>query len=217
MRSKQSCLPNPQKERLEKTPSTYALPRPRTKSDVPLEQCLLERRSVRSYRNAPLTLGEVGQLLWAAQGITAEGRLRTAPSAGALYPLEVYLVAGKVDGIPAGLYHYRPGRHELVLSRLGDLTRDLARAALEQDCIRESAVSILFTAVYARTTGKYGQRGQRYVYMEAGHAAQNVCLQATALGLGTVTVGAFRDGEIKQVAGLPEVHEPVYLMAVGRK
>jgi SagB-type dehydrogenase family enzyme len=159
----------------------------------------------------------VGQLLWAAQGITAEGYLRTAPSAGALYPLEVYVVVGKVDSIPPAAYRYRLDRHELVLIKPGDLRRELAQAALDQECIRDAAVTILFAAVYSRSTGKYGQRGFRYAYLEAGHAAQNIYLQATALGLGTVAVGAFRDAEVKRIADLPQAQEPIYLMPVGRK
>jgi len=192
-----------------------ALPPPRTKGEVSLEHCLFERRSVRSFRNAALPLADLSQLLWAAQGITAEGYLRTAPSAGALYPLEVYIAAGRVDGLPPGLYHYLPKPHELVLDKAGDLRHELARAAGGQDCVANGAAIILFTAVYARTSGKYGRRATRYAHLEAGHAAQNVCLQATALGLGTVTVGAFADDEVKRVAALTQSHEPVYLIPVG--
>jgi len=194
-----------------------ALPRPHLESRVSIERCLLARRSVRSYRSGPLTLAETGQLLWAAQGITAEGYLRTAPSAGALYPLETYLVAGELEALAPGVYHYRPERHDLVLAKSGDLRRDLARAAGGQDCVRDGAITVLFAAVYARTGSKYGERAARYVHMEAGHAAQNVCLQATALGIGVVTVGAFRDENVKQIAGLPWNQEPIYLMPVGRK
>lgn len=197
--------------------SALALPEPRTKSEVSLEQCLWKRRSIRSYADAPLSLAVVSQLLWAAQGITAEGYLRTAPSAGALYPLEVYLVAGNVDGVAAGIYHYRPERHELVLIKAGDLRPELTRSALGQDCVGDAAAMILFAAVYARTSGKYGQRAARYVHMEAGHAAQNVCLQATALGLGTVTAGAFADDEVKRVMALPDNHDPIYMLPVGQK
>jgi SagB-type dehydrogenase family enzyme len=196
--------------------TTLELPSPRTKGDVSLEYCLLKRRSVRSYSSAALSLEEISQLLWAAQGITAEGYLRTAPSAGALYPLEVYIVAAHVDGLAHGLYHYRPKRHELVLVKPGDLRRELAGPALGQDCVTSAAAIMLFAAVYARTSRKYGQRAARYVHMEAGHAAQNVCLQATALGLGAVTIGAFEDDEMKHVAALPEAHEPMCLLPLGR-
>jgi len=197
------------------TGTSLALPPPRTKGEVSLERCLFKRRSVRSFKNAALPLTDLSQLLWAAQGITAEGYLRTALSAGALYPLEVYLAAGNVDGLPPGLYHYLPKPHELALAKAGDLRHELARAAGSQDCVANAAAIILFTAVYARTSGKYGQRAIRYVHLETGHAAQNVCLQATALGLGTVTVGAFEDDEVKRVAALPPSHEPVYLMPIG--
>ena len=182
-----------------------------------LEHCLHQRRSVRNYRTAALTVGEVGQLLWAAQGITANGGLRTAPSAGALYPLDVYLVAGNVDGLPAGVYRYYPDQHELVLAKSGDLRQELAEAALGQACVRDSAVTIMFAAVYARATGKYGQRGLRYVHIEVGHAAQNVCLQATTLGLGAVTVGAFKDEDVKRLTEITEAHDVVYLISVGRQ
>jgi len=127
----------------------------------------------------------------------------------------MYLAAGNVQGVSPGLYHYRPEQHELILVRAGDLRRELARAALGQDCVANAAAIILFAAVYARTSGKYGKRAARYVHMEAGHAAQNVCLQAAALGLGTVTVGAFEDDEVKRIAKLPEAQEPTYLMPIG--
>jgi len=197
--------------------STYKLPKPCIQGEFSLEHCLHQRRSVRDYRTAALTVGEVGQLLWAAQGITANGGLRTAPSAGALYPLDVYLVAGNVDGLPAGVYRYYSDQHELVLAKSGDLRQDLAEAALGQDCVRDSAVTIMFAAVYARATGKYGQRGLRYVHIEVGHAAQNVCLQATTLGLGAVTVGAFKDEDVKRLTEITEEHDAVYLIPVGRQ
>jgi SagB-type dehydrogenase family enzyme len=179
----------------------YTLPSPRTKGSVSLELCLLRRRPIRTYRRASLTLAEVGQLLWAAQGITADGYLRTAPSAGALYPLEVYVVVG-------GLYHYRPDRHHLVLAKSGDLRSQLAQAALAQDCVRDGAITILFAAVYARTSVKYGQRAPRYVHMEAGHAAENVCLQATAMGLGTVTWAHFATIRSKRLRGYRQTRNP---------
>lgn len=202
---------------LSAVPETLTLPALRLDSKISLEACLLKRRSIRSYTNAALSLADVSQLLWAAQGITAEGRRRTAPSAGALYPLELYLVACGVDGLAPGAYHYRPERHGLILVKAGDLRRELAQAALGQDCVANGAATILFAAVYARTSAKYGRRAARYVHIEVGHAAQDVFLQATALGLGTVTVGAFDDEEIKRVAALPETHDPVYMMPVGRK
>lgn len=195
---------------------TINLPQPRLKSDASLEETLLNRRSVREYAPAPLTLDEVAQLLWAAQGLTAKWGGRTAPSAGALYPLEVYLVAGNVTGLAAGVYRYAPEQHQLVLIRSGDTRHELAEAALAQDWIQEGAVSIVITAVYERTTRKYGERGIRYIYMEAGHAAQNVCLQAVALNLGTVVVGAFHDEDVRNILGIPQNETPLYIMPVGR-
>jgi SagB-type dehydrogenase family enzyme len=180
-----------------------------------LESVLQTRRSVREYARKPLTRDELAQLLWAAQGVTGPGNLRTAPSAGALYPLEVDVVIGDVDGLPSAIYRYRPDRHELVLTRGGDRRRELRAAALGQDCVEAGAAVIALAGVYARTSEKYGERGIRYVHMEVGHAAQNVCLQATAFGLGTVVVGAFEDGPVKRVLGLASDEEPLSLIPVG--
>jgi SagB-type dehydrogenase family enzyme len=180
-----------------------------------LESVLQTRRSVREYARKPLTRDELAQLLWAAQGVTGPGSLRTAPSAGALYPLEVDVVIGDVDGLPSAIYRYRPDRHELVLTRRGDRRRELRAAALGQDCVEAGAAVIALAGVYARTSEKYGERGIRYVHMEVGHAAQNVCLQATAFGLGTVGVGAFEDGPVKRVLGLASDEEPLSLIPAG--
>ena len=181
-----------------------------------LESVLQVRRSVREYSRKPLTQDELAQLLWAAQGVTGPEGLRTAPSAGALYPLEVDVVIGDVDGLPSAIYRYKPDRHELVLTREGDRRRELSAAALGQDCVEAGAAIIALTGVYERTTAKYGERGIRYVHMEVGHAAQNVCLQAAALGLGAVVVGAFEDGRVKRVLGLAHDEEPLSLLPVGR-
>ncbi len=184
-------------------------------SERSLESVLQVRRSVREYARKPLTRDELAQLLWAAQGVTGPGGLRTAPSAGALYPLEVDVVIGDVDGLPSAIYRYRPDRHELVLTRGGDRRRELRAAALGQDCVEAAAAVIALAGVYERTSEKYGERGIRYVHMEVGHAAQNVCLQATAFGLGTVVVGAFEDGPVKRVLGLASDEEPLSLIPVG--
>ena len=193
------------------------LPEPRYDSDVSIEQSLLQRRSARSYTDEPLRLQEVSQLLWAAQGFTDPRGFRTAPSAGALYPLEVYVVVGHVQGLSSGVYNYEPDEHRLVRIIDGDRRAELARAALAQPWVEEGAVVFVFTAVYERTTIKYGDRGIRYVHMEAGHAAQNLCLQATAMGLGAVTVGAFYDGQVAELLNLPEDEQPLYIIPVGRK
>jgi len=192
------------------------LPDPKSRGIVSLEDSLAKRRSVREYDNTPLSLEEVSQLLWAAQGITAHWGARTAPSAGALYPLEVIVVVGNVVDLPPGGYRYDPKGHELAGITLGDLRPQLASAALGQSAVRNAAINVVFTAVYQRTTRKYGDRGIQYVHMEAGHAAQNLCLQATALGLGTVPIGAFDDEQVGRLLILPKDERPLYLIPVGK-
>lgn len=193
------------------------LPEPRFESQVSLEETLLGRRSVREYADLPLSLEEVSQLLWAVQGITSDWGGRTAPSAGALYPLEVYLVVGDVDNLEVGVYKYQPQEHALVRVGDGDVRTELASAALGQSFVAEGAIDIVISAVYERTTRKYGDRGVRYVHMEAGHAAQNICLESVALDLGTVTIGAFSDERVMDILGMPESEIPLYIMPVGRK
>jgi SagB-type dehydrogenase family enzyme len=194
-----------------------ALPKPRTSGNVSLEQALYRRRSLRSYSRAALSLEETAQLLWAAQGVTSRSGYRTAPSAGALYPLETYLCAGRVDGLPAGIYRYRPDRHDLLMLAAGDRSAEPAAAALPQSWVREAPVVIALAAVYGRVTGRYLERGVRYAWMEAGHAAQNVLLQATALGLGGVPVGAFDDRGVGRVLRMASEEQPLYLIPVGRR
>ncbi len=192
------------------------LPDPKYSSTTPVEDALLKRRSTRDFKGGSLTISEVSQLLWAAQGITGGGWYRTAPSAGALYPLELYVVAGNVSGLSAGIYKYKPNRHELVLIVKGDRRRALCDAALGQSSITRATAVFVLSGVYERTTAKYGERGIRYVHMEAGHAAQNLCLQAVSLGLGAVVIGAFHDEEVKRLLNTPDGESPLYIMPVGR-
>ena len=192
------------------------LPEPRHDGAVSVEHALLNRRSVRNYKNKPLTLAEISQLVWAAQGITNHRGYRTAPSAGALYPLELYIAAGNVDDLTAGIYKYLFHDHALVQTVAGDKRTELSHAALSQGSIARAPAVLLFCAVYSRITGKYGNRGIQYTFMEIGHAAQNVCLQAVAMGMGTVVIGAFRDNEVKLIANLTPDEEPTYLIPVGR-
>ena len=196
---------------------TVALPEVRLTGNVSLEETLLNRRSVRQYTGEALTLEEVSQLLWAAQGITSECGGRTAPSAGALYPLEVYLVAGNVESLAPGIYKYINDGHELAIVSDEDVREELADAAPDKTTVLAGAIDIVISAVYERTTSKYGDRGVRYVHMEAGHAAQNIYLQATALGLGTVTIGAFADELVKDVLSMPGEEAPLYIIPVGRR
>jgi SagB-type dehydrogenase family enzyme len=195
---------------------TIALPTPVFESETSVEHALQERRSVRTYRDEPLTLAEISQLLWAAQGITHPAGYRTAPSAGALYPLELYVLAGNVTDLPDGVYHYLPHEHELVRITDGDKREALGKAALDQEAVSNAAAVIVITAVYERTTIKYSERGIQYVHMEVGSAAQNVYLQATSLGLGTVFIGAFHDDEVKEVLNIGDEERPLCLMPVGR-
>ena len=192
------------------------LPAPVTDAGMPLAEALRLRRSVRDYGRGALALAEIAQLLWATQGITDPEGLRTAPSAGALYPLEIYLVAGDVAELAAGVYHYLPERHELTRVLTDDPRSALAAAALGQSWVRQNAAVLAACAVYARTESKYGRRAKRYVHMEAGHAAQNLFLQATSLNLNTVVVGAFDDAAVRKVLRLPKNCEPLWLMPVGR-
>jgi SagB-type dehydrogenase family enzyme len=194
---------------------TVALPEPAYESDVSLERTLRERRSLREYSEEPLTLAQVGQLLWAGQGITSPEGWRTAPSAGGLYPLTLHIVAGNVEGLAAGVYTYRPDGQTLEKLRDGDYREDLARVSLDQAWVAEGAMCIVVTADYEITKAKYGDRATRYVRLEAGHAGQNICLQAVALGLGVVTVGAFDDDGVRDTLGLPDNLAPLYVIPVG--
>jgi len=193
------------------------LPAPKTKGVVSVEEALYKRRSIREYKDEPLTIREVSQLLWAAQGITAEWGGRTAPSAGATYPLEIYLLAGKVEGLNSGLYHYIPGSHSLRKVLAGDLRKELSRAALGQRCIKEAPITLVIAAIYKRTTGRYGERGIKYVHLETGHVGENIYLQAEALGLGTAGIGAFYDEEVKRILKLKKEETVLYLMPVGKR
>jgi len=188
------------------------LPQPKSESKISLEEAILKRRSQRAFINKDLKWDEIGQLLWAAQGITQKKGgfvFRTAPSAGALYPMEIYLLSRE------GLFHYIPLGHKLEVIKEDDLRASLAGAALHQDSISQAPIDIVICAVYERATLKYGQRGIRYAHIEAGHIAQNIHLQAVALGLGSVPIGAFSDEEVKGVLSLPKEEEALYIIPVG--
>jgi SagB-type dehydrogenase family enzyme len=197
------------------SPETIKLPGSKCEGKMTVEAALLARRSIRSYKDEPVTLEEIAQVLWAAQGVTRPG-YRTAPSAGALYPLEVYIVAGRVTGLGPGVYRYDPQNHALS-KRVGrDVRRELAEAALGQSMIASAPATVAICGVFERTTRKYGERGIRYVHMEVGHAGQNISLEAVSLNLGTVVVGAFRDEQVRKVLGLDASEQPLYLMPLGR-
>ncbi len=186
---------------------------------IAIEEALTKRRSVRNYSKKSMTQAELSQLLFAAQGITGVRsgiHVRTAPSAGALYPFEVYAVVNQVEGIPKGLYHYNVRRHGLELIRGGELSRELYAAGLDQQSMVEADVVFVLTAIVDRARIKYRERAYRYVYIEAGHISQNIALQAVSLGLGSVCVGAFYDDETNAFIGIDGMSEfSVYLHPVG--
>jgi len=203
------------------------LPSPQLKGKVSLEETILRRRSVRRYRREPLDLSQLSQILWSAQGITGTRGFRAAPSAGATYPLEIFVFVGKrgiiaseakqpPEELQAGIYHYEVDSHSLSLHTSGDLRPDLARAALDEEFIVKAPVDIVICALYHRTSYRYGSRGERYVHMEVGHVGENIHLQAVALGLATVEVGAFHDEEVRNVLGVDEQIKPLYIMPVGK-
>jgi SagB-type dehydrogenase family enzyme len=193
------------------------LPEPDLVSEPSLEEILGKRRSTRDFSEESLTLKEISQLLWAAQGTTSPDDRRTAPSAGALYPLEIVLVAGNVDGLAQGIYRYRPRKHDLLVVSKGDAREKLSAAALNQRWLSSAPAVVAIAAVFERTAGKYGDRAPRYVHMEAGCAAQNLYLQATAMGLGTVFVGAFHDEQVRKALALAQEERPLGLMPVGKR
>ncbi len=188
------------------------LPKPKEKGLISIEETLHQRRSVRDYKKSPLNLEEVSQLLWAGTGKNLHRR--TAPSAGATYPLEVYLVVGEVEGLEPGVYRYSIPKHSLEKTWEQDVRKPLCRAALEQRMIERAPVSLVIAADYHRTTGHYGQRGIRYVHMEVGHVGQNISLQAVALNMGTVMIGAFDDRQVKEILKIEQ--EPLYIIPVGK-
>ena len=199
------------------------LPAPRTSGEVALETALLKRRSRRHFQKTSLTLAQVSQLLWAAYGYKypdqeqESGRgIRTCPSAGALYPLDVYLICGNVEGIEPGLYHYLPAEHTLRRINNKDLRKNLCEACWQQEMILYAPATMLYTTVFDHVSARYGERGIiRYVHMDIGHSAQNVYLQAEVMGLGTCAVGAFNDALVKSTIDLKGPEEPLYLLPLG--
>ena len=200
-------------------PTIIQLPKPDSMG-LSVEEALKQRKSIRNFSDKPITLQQLSLILYAAQGITHTKfghKFRSAPSAGALYPIEVYIVAERIKDITPGLYHYLPEKHQLHLKQHGELLSALSDEALSQQAIAESACSIILTAVPSRTTNKYGRRGHRYIHIEAGHISQNIYLQVTSLKLGSVAIGAFRDVLLKEFLGIKKDNEeyPIYIHAVG--
>jgi SagB-type dehydrogenase family enzyme len=196
-------------------PMKVKLSEPKVSGKSLIEELIEKRRSVRRYTERKLSESVISHILWVAQGISSEDGLRTAPSAGALYPLEVHIVAGEGSGLEPGTYRYIPEEHMLIQEIAGDVREQLSRAALSQPMVKNAFVSIVISAVYPRITSKYGKRGLRYAHMEAGHAAQNIYLLGVELGIGTCTIGAFEDEEVKKVLKLPVNEDPLYILPLG--
>jgi len=176
---------------------------------VSLEAALTARQSIRDYTDQALSLEDLAQLFWSAQGVTRPWGGRTAPSAGALYPLELYAATGDA------VYHYLPAQHQAEIWLDEDIRASLWAAGLRQEALKQAPAVFILTAVYARTSTKYGDRAERYVKLEAGHAAQNLLLQVAALNLGAVPIGAFVDADVSAALGLSPGEDPLYLIPVG--
>ena len=189
------------------------LPPVKTTGKMSVEEAISQRRSKRNFSGQVLSQAQLSQVLWAAQGVTNKRGFRTAPSAGATFPLTLYVVIGKVEGISAGVYRYNPEGHYLEVLSRGDIRRKLASNALGQDMIAAAPVDIIITAQYSRTTRRYGERGIRYAHIETGHSAQNIYLECESLGLGTCAVGAFNDKGVRALLDIEE--EPLCIMPVG--
>lgn len=193
------------------------LPEPKFSSKTSIEEVLHKRRSIRDYLDDPLSISDISQILWAAQGITEETYgLRTAPSAGALYPLEIYIAVSNVNDLNPGVYKYKPQNHTLEKIDEGDKRLNISNAALQQDAIANSSAIVIISAVYERTAVKYGSRAERYIHIEVGSVGQNIYLQSVSLGLGTVMIGAFKDEALKKVLALPKNENLYAIMPLGK-
>jgi len=194
------------------------LPAPKLQGAMSLEEAIKKRRCVRKFKDKPLALEQLSQLLWAANGVTGRDvRFRAAPSAGALHPLDFYAVVGKdsVPGLDAGVWHYNPEEHTISLGAKGDLRDALKDVSLKQRQIARAEVVIVVTVEYERTTVKYGNRGKRYALLDAGFAAENLFLQVQTLDLASCVIGAFKDADVSRLLKLPEKHRPILIMTIG--
>ncbi|MEM1662336.1 MAG: SagB/ThcOx family dehydrogenase [Desulfurococcaceae archaeon] len=204
---------------------TILLPLPYVMSEMSVEESILNRKSIREWSSEAIGINQLSIILWCTYGVTekiGDWYRRSVPSAGATYPLEIYVVIGErsvrvneTTYIDAGVYHYNPLTHSLNLVKRGDFRNDLYEAALKQEWVGKAPVSIVIFAVYERTTGRYGERGVRYVHLEAGHAGQNIYLCSTAMGLGTVAIGAFHDSMVAEVVSAKAGEQPLYIFPIG--
>lgn len=187
---------------------SISLPKPEIKGEKSLEECIYERESIRHFENKAIDIEKISQILWATQG--KKGEKRTVPSAGATYPLEIYVILRD-----KGFFNYNFKKHMLELISEEDLSKKLARASWDQNFIAEAYMNVIICAEFSRTTIRYGQRGVRYVFIEVGHCAQNVHLETVALGLASVPIGAFEDDNVSEVLNLPKKIEPLYIIPIG--
>ena len=192
------------------------LPDPQQSNCNAIEEALFKKRSIAKYKNVPITCSDLSQVLWASQGIAESKDPKKSPSTEALFPLEVYAIIANVIGIPAGIYQYRPHTNELVRIAAGDMRNEIAKAALGRKSVRTAPAVIVVSAVYVRTTSKLGEKGIRYAHMEAGHAAQNISLQAVALNLGSVMIGSFHESDLKKIMHMDDREQPMYIIPVGK-
>ncbi|MDD5450498.1 MAG: SagB/ThcOx family dehydrogenase [Desulfovibrionales bacterium] len=204
---------------LAQTHTDVPLPKPSFTGRRSVEEAIKARRTIRHFKAKALNLEQLSQILWAAYGITANGLYKSVPSAGALYPLDIWVAAGKngVEGLEAGVYHYIPKAHRLTQVKAGEVRDDIAKASLYQNWMAEAPVIFIITGEYERCTRKYGEKGISYTYIEAGHAGQNIFLQAGVLGLGAGIVGAFNNDVIRQALGISRNYDPILIMPVGYK
>ena len=194
------------------------LPTPSLKGKISVEEAIFKRKSIRMFKTEPLSLLQLSQILWASQGITYATGHRAVPSAGATFPLEIFILVGEntVESLKSAIYHYEVNSHSLSLHREGDFRQTLCEAALDQHFIATSPVSMVVCALFSRTTSRYGRRGERYIHMEAGHLGQNISLQAIAIDLATVMVGAFHDEEVSMVLKTEPQIKPLYIIPIGK-
>lgn len=193
-----------------------ALPKPKLTGSISIEEVLNKRRSIRKFLNSLISVSELSQLLWSAQGITTEDGRRTSPSAGATYPLEIYISVKNIENLKEGLYKYAPDAHSLLLIDENNRSVQIAEATYQPQMVKGAAAIFIITSVLNRTTSVYGERGIRYAYMEAGHSAQNLSLMGVALNIGLVLVGAFDDNKLSDALSLKKDEIPLYIIPVGK-
>ncbi|MCK4651379.1 SagB/ThcOx family dehydrogenase [Candidatus Babeliales bacterium] len=197
--------------------STTKLMLPSSTGNISIEKTIKKRRSIREFKNIPLSSLEISQLLWSAQGITnKKENFRATPSAGALYPLEIYIVCGNVQNLETGVYKYNPKKHELNSIQKGDKRNELFNACLQQKSIQKAPASIVICAIYDKTTKKYGARGKQYVHMEVGAASENIYLQAISLDIGTVFIGGFENDKVQKTINSKKEEIPLCVMPLGK-